>query len=155
MPQTKAIVSIENVVATASINQRVDLNLITKNFVDVQYHPNKFPGSVFRLKNPKTATLIFSSGKMVCAGAKSEEQARKAAQELSQEVRALRSMSAAPCEEVAKELEGIWRLRETLLEPEKQLVLDPTIDRLIEKLKRSCGESYDETFQHLLVRLEG
>ena len=66
MPQTKAIVSIENVVASASINQRVDLNLITKNFVDVEYHPDKFPGLVFRLKVPKTATLVFSSGKMVC-----------------------------------------------------------------------------------------
>ena len=82
MPQTKATVSIENVVATASINQRVDLILITKNFVDVQYHPDRFPGLVFRLKNPKTATLIFSSGKMVCTGAKSEEQARKAVQEV-------------------------------------------------------------------------
>jgi transcription initiation factor TFIID TATA-box-binding protein len=82
MPRTKAIVSIENVVATASINQSVDLNLITKNFVDVQYHPDKFPGLVFRLKNPKTATLIFSSGKMVCTGARSEEQARKAVQEV-------------------------------------------------------------------------
>ena len=44
MPQTKAIVSIENVVASASINQRVDLNLITKNFVDVEYHPDSFQG---------------------------------------------------------------------------------------------------------------
>src|SRR3989442_5811655 len=78
MPQTKAIVSIENVVASASINQTVDLNLITKNFVDVEYHPEQFPGLVYRLKNPKTATLIFSSGKMVCTGAKSERQARKA-----------------------------------------------------------------------------
>jgi len=82
MPQTKAIVSIENVVASASINQRVELNLITKNFVDVEYHPDTFPGLVFRLKSPKTATLIFSSGKMVCTGAKSEEQARKAVQEV-------------------------------------------------------------------------
>jgi transcription initiation factor TFIID TATA-box-binding protein len=82
MPQTKAIVSIENVVASASINQRVDLNLITKNFVDVEYHPDRFPGLVFRLKSPKTATLIFSSGKMVCTGAKSEDQSRKAVQEV-------------------------------------------------------------------------
>jgi transcription initiation factor TFIID TATA-box-binding protein len=82
MPQTKAIVSIENVVASASINQKVDLNLITKNFVDVEYHPDQFPGLVFRLKTPKTATLIFSSGKMVCTGAKSEKQSREAVQEV-------------------------------------------------------------------------
>ena len=82
MPQTKAVVSIENVVATASINQTVDLILITKNFVDVQYHPERFPGLVFRLKDPKTATLIFTSGKMVCTGAKSEARARAAVQEV-------------------------------------------------------------------------
>ena len=82
MPQTKAIVSIENVVASASINQKVDLNQITKNFVDVEYHPDQFPGLVFRLKIPKTATLIFGSGKMVCTGAKSEDLARKAVQEV-------------------------------------------------------------------------
>jgi transcription initiation factor TFIID TATA-box-binding protein len=87
MPQTKAIVSIENVVASASINQRVDLNLITKNFVDVEYPtPTQFPGLVFRLKNPKTATLIFSSGKMVCTGAKSE-QSREAVQEVVRRLR--------------------------------------------------------------------
>ncbi len=62
VPQTKAIVSIENVVASASINQRVDLNLITRNFVDVEYHPDQFPGLVFRLKSPKTATLDLQLG---------------------------------------------------------------------------------------------
>ena len=78
MPQTKPVVSIENVVASATINQTVNLNLITQIFPDVEYHPDQFPGLVFRLKSPKTATLIFSSGKMVCTGAKSEEQAIKA-----------------------------------------------------------------------------
>lgn len=78
--QTKPIISIENVVASATINQRVDLNQITRNFTDVEYHPDQFPGLVFRLKTPKTATLIFSSGKMVCTGAKSEDQSRKAVQ---------------------------------------------------------------------------
>jgi transcription initiation factor TFIID TATA-box-binding protein len=87
MPQTKAIVSIENVVASASINQRVDLNLITKNFVDVEYHPDQFPGLVFRLKTPKTATLVFSSGKMVCTGAKSEKQSREAVHEVVRRLR--------------------------------------------------------------------
>ncbi len=78
MPQTKPIVSIENVVASASVDQKMDLNNIVKNFPDVEYHPDQFPGLVFRLKVPKTATLIFTSGKMVCTGAKSEEMSRKA-----------------------------------------------------------------------------
>ena len=72
MPQTKPIVSIENVVASASVDQRMDLNEITRKFADVEYHPDQFPGLVFRIKSPKTATLIFSSGKLVCTGAKKE-----------------------------------------------------------------------------------
>src|SRR5213593_5294289 len=87
MPETKPIVSIENVVASATVNQSVNLNLITQIFPDVEYHPDQFPGLVFRLKSPKTATLIFSSGKMVCTGAKSEEQAIKAVGSVVQKLR--------------------------------------------------------------------
>ena len=78
LPETKPIVSIENVVASATVDQKMDLNAITKNFPDVEYHPDQFPGLVFRIKIPKTATLIFTSGKMVCTGAKSEQMSRNA-----------------------------------------------------------------------------
>jgi transcription initiation factor TFIID TATA-box-binding protein len=78
MSKSKAVVNIENVVASAALNQRVDLNAIVKGYPGVEYRPEQFPGLVFRLKRPKTATLIFSSGKMVCTGAKSEKEARRA-----------------------------------------------------------------------------
>ena len=78
MPQTKPIVSIENVVASATINQDLNLDDIQKKFPKVEYNPELFPGAVFRISNPKTATLLFRTGKMVCTGAKSEELARKA-----------------------------------------------------------------------------
>ena len=87
LPQTKPIVSIENVVASASVDQKIDLNVITQTFPDVEYHPDQFPGLVFRLKSPKTATLIFSSGKMVCTGAKSEEQSISAVRSVVQKLR--------------------------------------------------------------------
>ncbi len=87
MTQTKPIISIVNVVASASIDQRLDLEDITKKFPDVQWNPNLFPGAVFRLKNPKTATLLFRTGKMVCTGAKSEELARKAVKTVVQKLR--------------------------------------------------------------------
>jgi len=87
MPQTKPMVSVENVVASASVDQKIDLNEITKKFPDTEYHPEQFPGLVFRLKSPKTATLIFSSGKMVCTGAKSEEQSISAVRSVVQKLR--------------------------------------------------------------------
>ncbi len=87
MPQTKPIVSIENVVASADVMQKMDLNDITRKFPDVEYHPDQFPGLVFRLKAPKTATLIFTSGKMVCTGSKSQEMAKKAVKMVVQNLR--------------------------------------------------------------------
>ena len=87
MPQTKPIVSIENVVASATVDQKMDLNDITKKFPDVEYHPDQFPGLVFRLKSPKTATLIFTSGKMVCTGAKSEQMSKNAVKTVVEKLR--------------------------------------------------------------------
>ena len=79
-------VSIENVVATGSLDQKLDLIAIMKVFRNVEYRPKKFPGLVFRLKRPKTATLIFSTGKMVCTGAKSEKLARSAIRKVVKEL---------------------------------------------------------------------
>jgi len=87
MPQTKPIVSIENVVSSASVDQKMDLNEITRNFPDVEYHPDQFPGLVFRIKTPKTATLIFTSGKMVCTGAKSEKMSKLAVKTVVEQLR--------------------------------------------------------------------
>ena len=87
MPQTKPIVSVENVVASASVDQKIDLIEITKKFPDTEYHPEQFPGLVFRLTNPRTATLIFRTGKMVCTGAKSEEMSIKAVNTVVQKLR--------------------------------------------------------------------
>jgi transcription initiation factor TFIID TATA-box-binding protein len=72
------IINIQNVVATASLEQSFDLRSIVRMIPGVEYRPEQFPGLVYRLKKPKTATLIFSSGKMVCTGAKSERQSKKA-----------------------------------------------------------------------------
>ena len=87
VPQSKPLISIVNVVATASIDQRLDLRDVTEKFPEVEWTPELFPGAVFRLKNPKTSTLLFRSGKMVCAGSKSEEMARKAIKKVVQKLR--------------------------------------------------------------------
>ena len=66
MPTVEASIRIENVVASVTLNQKFDLNAIVKGNPTVEYRPEKFPGLVFKLKRPKTAILIFSTGKMVC-----------------------------------------------------------------------------------------
>ena len=78
MSRTKAIIGVENVVATGTLDDELDLGFITINFPDTNYNPDRFPGLVFRLEKPKTTILLFRTGKMVCTGAKSEKQAEEA-----------------------------------------------------------------------------
>jgi len=80
-------INIVNVVATTSLDQKIDLLAIHKVFRNIEYRPKRFPGLVFRLKRPKTATLIFSTGKMVCTGAKSEKLARSAVRKVVRELK--------------------------------------------------------------------
>jgi transcription initiation factor TFIID TATA-box-binding protein len=87
MPKTEAIINIQNVVATGTLNQKVDLNAVVKGYPGVEYRPEQFPGLVFRLRRPKTATLIFSSGKMVCTGARSGKESRRAIMKVVKELK--------------------------------------------------------------------
>jgi transcription initiation factor TFIID TATA-box-binding protein len=78
MEKVDNLVKIENVVASATLKHGIDLRSVARAFPKMKYNPNQFPGFVFRLKKPRTAILIFSSGKMVCTGAKSAGEARRA-----------------------------------------------------------------------------
>ncbi|MCK5671607.1 TATA-box-binding protein, partial [Candidatus Bathyarchaeota archaeon] len=79
-------ISVENVVASVTLDQKIDLLDIMKVFRNVEYRPKQFPGLVYRIKRPKTATLIFASGKMVCTGAKSERMAVRAVHKVVREL---------------------------------------------------------------------
>ena len=67
----KETIKIENVVASTAIGTTLDLPKITMKLDGADYNKERFPGVVYRTKNPKTAALIFGSGKIVCTGAKS------------------------------------------------------------------------------------
>ncbi|MBE0518889.1 MAG: TATA-box-binding protein [Thermoplasmata archaeon] len=69
-----AVIKIENVVASTSLGTELDLQAIVLALDGAEYDPERFPGLIYRLKDPKTATLLFRSGKAVCTGGKSLEQ---------------------------------------------------------------------------------
>lgn len=81
------VIRIQNIVASAALNQRISLGKIVEKFPFAEYSPRVFPGLVFRLKKPKTATLIFETGKMVCTGAKSEKEAIQAVNKVARELK--------------------------------------------------------------------
>ena len=87
MPKTEAVINIQNVVATGTMNQKVDLNAVVRGYPDAEYRPETFPGVVIRLRRPKTAMLIFSSGSLVCTGAKSGRESRRAVMKVVKELK--------------------------------------------------------------------
>lgn len=66
---------VENVVAYAVIGKQIPLNRLVGNVKNAEYEPDQFPGLVYRIDKPKSAALIFSSGKIVCTGTRSIEDA--------------------------------------------------------------------------------
>ncbi len=87
MVEPRDSIKIENVVASTSIGQEIDLKQATLGLEGADYDPKRFPGVVFRTKDPKTAALIFRSGKIVCTGAKSIDDVYKGVENVFQSLR--------------------------------------------------------------------
>lgn len=64
---------IENIVASGAIADSIDLADVSGKVANCELNQKRFPGAVFRLENPKIASLIFSSGKVVLTGIRDEE----------------------------------------------------------------------------------
>ncbi|XP_077522465.1 TATA-box-binding protein-like isoform X2 [Amblyomma americanum] len=70
---------LQNIVSTVNLGCKLDLKKIALHARNAEYNPKRFAAVIMRIREPRTTALIFSSGKMVCTGAKSEEQSRLAA----------------------------------------------------------------------------
>lgn len=64
--------------ASTSLGTELDLPALAISLEGADYDPEQFPGLIYRMKDPKAATLLFHSGKVVCTGAKSREQVKVA-----------------------------------------------------------------------------
>ncbi|MEK6824688.1 MAG: TATA-box-binding protein [Nanoarchaeota archaeon] len=69
--------TIQNIVATSSLGKPVSLTKLAKSYSNTEYNPEQFPGLVLRVKKPKSAVLVFSSGNLVCTGTKSVAQVKE------------------------------------------------------------------------------
>jgi len=71
--ETTQSLKIENIVASGSIADSIDLEMISAKIENCELNKKRFPGAVYRIMNPKVAFLVFSSGKVVITGVKSPE----------------------------------------------------------------------------------
>ncbi|MFH1637242.1 MAG: TATA-box-binding protein [Candidatus Woesearchaeota archaeon] len=74
----KSEIKIQNIVATANLGVAIPLVKLAETLPNTEYNPEQFPGLVMRIKEPKTSALIFSSGRVVCTGAKSLKKVKEA-----------------------------------------------------------------------------
>ena len=79
---SKSSLKIQNIVATTSLNVPVSLTKLARSQSNTEYNPETFPGLVLRIKKPKSAVLVFSSGNLVCTGTKSTGQVREVIQQV-------------------------------------------------------------------------
>ncbi|SEH36889.1 MULTISPECIES: TATA-box-binding protein [Halopenitus] len=89
MTDPKDTITIENVVASTGIGQELDLESVAMDLEGADYDPEQFPGLVYRTQSPKSAALIFRSGKIVCTGAKSTDAVHESLHIVFDELRAL------------------------------------------------------------------
>lgn len=75
-------VKIENIVVAVNLEKDLNLDQLAFKLEGSEYEPEQFPGLVYRIPEPKVAFLLFSSGRVVCAGAKSLEDVKKAVKRL-------------------------------------------------------------------------
>ncbi|KAL0983807.1 hypothetical protein UPYG_G00133030 [Umbra pygmaea] len=80
---------LQNIVSTVNLGCKLDLKTIALRARNAEYNPKRFAAVIMRIREPRTTALIFSSGKMVCTGAKSEEQSRLAARKYARVVQKL------------------------------------------------------------------
>ena len=78
MSKNNCLPKLQNIVSTANFKCILDLREIALKAKNAEYNPRRFAAVIMRIKEPKTTALIFSSGKMVCTGARTEEESRQA-----------------------------------------------------------------------------
>ncbi len=85
--KSKPVITIQNIVASGDLHTHIDLNEASVIMENAMYEPEVFPGLIYRMAEPKTVFLIFSTGRIVCTGAKTKEIVGEAVQKLVQQVK--------------------------------------------------------------------
>ena len=84
----KPKITVQNIVASGSVNLKLNLNTLALELENTEYEPEQFPGLVYKLVEPTATFLLFSNGKLVCTGTKNKQQLEDSMKQLNKNVRA-------------------------------------------------------------------
>ena len=80
------VVDVVNVVFTSTLGVPVNLDELAFILENVDYDTDNFPGAIYFINNPRSAILIFSTGRVVVVGHLEEKSAKEALNKLKQEL---------------------------------------------------------------------
>jgi len=78
----KPKITVQNIVASGTINLKLNLNFLALEMENTEYEPEQFPGLVYKLSVPNATFLLFTNGKLVCTGTKNKEQLEESMDQL-------------------------------------------------------------------------
>jgi len=106
-------ITVQNIVASGDLHSRVDLDMAQMALERCLYEPEVFPGLIYRMKTPKAVFLIFSSGRIVCAGTNKESITLKAIYMLAEHMRSLGLIDNQPSPQQAAATDKITKTTKT------------------------------------------
>jgi transcription initiation factor TFIID TATA-box-binding protein len=80
-------ITVQNIVASGSIDLQLNLNTLALQLENTEYEPEQFPGLVYKLVDPPATFLLFSNGKLVCTGTKNKQQLDDSMTQLNKNIR--------------------------------------------------------------------
>ncbi|KAE8283783.1 TATA box-binding protein-like protein 2 [Larimichthys crocea] len=87
--EPETIPQIQNVISTVKLGCCLDLQSIACKVWNVEYKPKAYKSLVMRIREPRSTAIIYKSGSVVCTGAKSVEDSRRAARRFARIVQKL------------------------------------------------------------------
>ena len=88
---TNPFIEIQNIIISTNVNKELNLDSISRGLLlkNINYEPDQFPGLIYNMDDIGVLLLIFSSGKIVCTGAKKFEDASKAIEMMEEKLSSL------------------------------------------------------------------
>ena len=83
----KPKITVQNIVASGSIELTLNLNFLALELENTEYEPEQFPGLVYKLEEPTATFLLFSNGKLVCTGTKNRAQLEDSMMQLNKNIK--------------------------------------------------------------------
>lgn len=85
--------TVHNIISVADLGTKVNLKALSEKAINIKYNPRRFPAATFQLQVPKATVLVFSTGKILCTGANTEDNSKLASRKVAKTIHKLGMIS--------------------------------------------------------------